>query len=142
MRTFIYIIASVIVALSLLIFNEASPQGFPNKSLLEPVVINIGQIEQLQNIPLDQIKTFSLEQNFPNPFNPQTIIRYSLKKEAQVSLEVYNLLGERVVVLVNGKTEAGWHEVIWGAAFYPAGVYFLAMKAGDFSKTRKMILIK
>jgi len=112
MRTFIYIIASVIVALSLLIFNEASPQGFPNKSLLEPVVINIGQIEQLQNIPLDQIKTFSLEQNFPNPFNPQTIIRYSLKKEAQVSLEVYNLLGERVVVLVNGKTEAGWHEVI------------------------------
>ena len=59
MRTFIYIIASVIVALSLLIFNEASPQGFPNKSLLEPVIVDLGAIAPLDSVPINQIRVFA-----------------------------------------------------------------------------------
>lgn len=85
---------------------------------------------------------FALGQNYPNPFNPSTMIQYSLKEQTKISLEIYNLLGQRIAVLIDEETVAGWHEIVWNATPYPAGVYFLTMKAGDFSKTRKMVLIK
>lgn len=90
---------------------------------------------------------FALSQNYPNPFNPSTMISYSLPKSTQVSVVVYDLLGNKVKTLVNEATEAGTYEVVWNATNdlgvqVPSGNYILKMVAGDFTQTRKMTLLK
>jgi hypothetical protein len=89
---------------------------------------------------------FSLGQNYPNPFNPSTTLRYALPVDAVVTLEVYNILGERVAQLVNGPVAAGYHEVVFSAANLPSGVYFYRISAvangSEFSQIEKMMLLK
>ncbi len=90
---------------------------------------------------------FSLEQNYPNPFNPTTKIPYSLPRGSDVTLEVYNLLGQRVRTLIDGYRQAGAHIVEFdgnndNGATVSSGVYFYRIKAGTFSVTRKMTLLK
>jgi hypothetical protein len=85
---------------------------------------------------------FALYQNFPNPFNPVTIINYSLPLKSQVDLVVYNTLGEKIIQLVNGEKEAGSYSVELHAADLPSGVYFYRLQAGSFIETKKMILLK
>lgn len=85
---------------------------------------------------------FELSQNFPNPFNPSTTIRFSLPKEAKVSLKVYDNLGQEVANLVNDVMPAGNHKVNFNALNLSSGVYYYRIEAGDFSQTRKMILLK
>jgi PKD repeat protein len=85
---------------------------------------------------------FSLSQNYPNPFNPVTEIRYGLPEDIHVCLEVFNLLGQRVITLVDEKQEAGFHRVKWDAGDMASGVYFYRIKAGDFTATRRMVLMK
>jgi len=82
-----------------------------------------------------------LEQNYPNPFNPSTTIRYGLPKSANVSLKIFNALGQEVVVLVNERKDAGSYSVHWNANV-PSGIYFYRLQAGDFMETKKMILIR
>jgi len=95
--------------------------------------------EKLSNeIPIE----FQLYQNYPNPFNPSTTIRYGLPKESKVSLEVYNILGERVTQLVNQQLKAGYHEVEFNNSSHSSGIYFYRIQAGDFVETKKMILLK
>ena len=91
--------------------------------------------------------TFALEQNYPNPFNPATTIRYALPEAATVRLTVFNVLGERVATLVNGKQDAGFYEASFEATRFATGVYFYRIDAlgasGErFQETRKMLLIK
>jgi hypothetical protein len=86
---------------------------------------------------------FSLEQNFPNPFNPSTKIQYNLPENSFVSLKVYNSIGREIVSLVNGEVPAGTHEVLFDASGLNSGVYFYTLKTGNnFVQTRRMILIK
>jgi hypothetical protein len=95
---------------------------------------------------------FALEQNFPNPFNPVTSIRFSIPKEVQVNLSVYNILGEQVKELKNEIMKPGYYEVKFSAeggsasggnaAALASGVYFYRIKAGDFVQTKKMLLLK
>ena len=87
-------------------------------------------------------KTFSLEQNFPNPFNPETEITFSLAKSDNVTLKIYNILGSEVATLVNGFIEAGKHSVRLNASEFTSGVYLYTIKSGNFTATRKMILMK
>jgi hypothetical protein len=87
-------------------------------------------------------KQFELYQNFPNPFNPATKIRYSIAKEGLVTLKIYNVIGEEVVTLVKEERSAGVYEINFNAASLPSGVYFYQVKAGDFIQTKKMILLK
>ena len=85
---------------------------------------------------------FALEQNYPNPFNPSTEIQYSLAGSAQVSLKVFNVLGEEVAMLVNGTQSAGTHTVTFDASRLPSGVYMYQLHAGANTATRKMVLMK
>lgn len=88
------------------------------------------------------LKNFSLFQNYPNPFNPITVIRYSLPKHSHVTLEIYNILGQKVATLVDGKQKAGYKTVRWNAGSFSSGIYFYRLQAGDFVETRKMMLLK
>ena len=85
---------------------------------------------------------YSLYQNFPNPFNPSTTIKYSIPNEGRVSLTVFNLLGEEVTTLVNEEQSAGNYKVEFNISSLPSGVYFYQLKAGTFVSTRKMLLIR
>jgi hypothetical protein len=84
----------------------------------------------------------ALAQNFPNPFNPSTQIKYSVANEAKVSLKVYNALGVEVATLVDGMQASGEHEVNFQAETLPSGTYFYTLKAGTFSETKRMVLSK
>ncbi len=85
---------------------------------------------------------FQLLQNFPNPFNPTTVIKYTVAKESRVTLNVYNLLGEKIATLVNANQKAGNYKVNFNASNLTSGVYFYTLKAGNFKETKKMLLIK
>lgn len=85
---------------------------------------------------------FSLSQNYPNPFNPTTAIDYSLAKDSQVKLTVYNNLGQVVAVLVNGIQPSGSYSVAWNATNQPSGLYLCRFEADGFTATRKMFLQK
>jgi len=86
--------------------------------------------------------TFSLDQNYPNPFNPTTTINYTLGKAEMVKISVYNMLGQKVTSLVSKQQRAGSHQIQWNAGDVATGVYFYKIQAGDFSQTRKMLLMK
>ena len=83
-----------------------------------------------------------LHANYPNPFNPATLISYSLVEDAHVSLDVYNMLGNRVQSLVNGPQSAGTHQVTFRADHLASGVYLYRLTAGETVRTRRMILVK
>jgi hypothetical protein len=91
---------------------------------------------------------YSLGQNFPNPFNPSTIIHYGLRANSNVRLEIFNVLGQKVGVLVDGEQGEGYHAVTWHASV-PSGVYFYRIEAVStsnpverFTQIRKMVFMK
>ena len=83
-----------------------------------------------------------LEQNYPNPFNPATTISYSIPKESQVSLKIYDVMGREVDELVSGRQTAGSYTVDFDAASLASGTYFYKLTAGDFISVKKMVLLK
>jgi flagellar hook assembly protein FlgD len=96
---------------------------------------------------LSPLLSNSLHSNYPNPFNPETTIRYSVKGDAPVAIEIYNIKGQLVKTLVNGVQAAGDHSVVWNGTdmnnkSVGNGVYYFKMNSGKYSRTRKMILMK
>jgi len=87
--------------------------------------------------------TFELKQNYPNPFNPTTVIPFTLDKNVNVTLKVYNMLGQEVATLVNNKmTAAGYHNVNFDASNLATGMYVYRLQAGEVNQTRRMMLVK
>jgi len=89
----------------------------------------------------------ALKGNFPNPFNPTTSINFSIKEPAQVKIDVYNMLGQKVKTLVNGYVGTGNHSVVWNGVDdrnrnVASGIYFYRMQAGKYTSTKKMIMMK
>ncbi|MFC1683825.1 T9SS type A sorting domain-containing protein, partial [Candidatus Zixiibacteriota bacterium] len=91
-----------------------------------------------QSLPRD----FSLKQNYPNPFNPVTTIQYVLPISGRVELAIYNVLGQRIDKLVDELQKADAYQVSWDGNKFASGVYFCRLKAGDFRKTIKMVLLR
>lgn len=94
-----------------------------------------------ENINSD-LFSLKLNQNYPNPFNPTTNIEFSLPEASQVSLTIFNTLGQTIATLVDSRLSTGLHSVTWNASNAPSGVYFYQLKAGSFTKTNKMLLLK
>jgi hypothetical protein len=104
----------------------------------DPSKIDVGAVGTAQDAPA----VFSLGQNFPNPFNPETTIRYGLPSRSHVVLAVYNMLGERVALLAEGEQESGFHQVRFDGSALSSGVYFYRLQSAGFTQTRKLSLLK
>jgi hypothetical protein len=95
--------------------------------------------EQNHNIP----KIFTLHQNFPNPFNPSTKIKFDIRQTVNISLKVYDVSGKLISTLIeNEKMNAGTREITFDAKEIPSGIYFYTLEAGNFKETKKMIVVK
>jgi len=109
-----------------------------------PTVVDVEEMSSL--LP----ESYSLSQNYPNPFNPSSTIKYALPYASHVNLSVFNTLGQRVALLVDGKQEAGYHEVTFEGSGLTSGVYFYRLQAhsinsqqaNDYIETKKLILMK
>jgi hypothetical protein len=88
------------------------------------------------------ITGYKLFQNFPNPFNNSTLIKYQLPTAGNVVLNIYNLLGQKAATLVSEKQESGYHTVVWNTDRFTSGVYFCKITAGEFIQMKKMILLR
>ena len=95
-------------------------------------------IEALEELP----KTFRLEQNYPNPFNPSTTLQFAIPKREKVVLHLFDVLGRHLATLLNEEKEAGIYKLNFDGRNLPSGVYFYRIQAGQFSQTRKMLLVK
>ncbi len=89
-----------------------------------------------------QIKTFKLYANYPNPFNPSTIITFDLSKNQNVKLKVFDILGNEAGTLLNGYLSAGRHTITFNADNFPSGIYLYQMEAGNFVQSKKMVLLR
>jgi photosystem II stability/assembly factor-like uncharacterized protein len=114
-------------------------------AITQPICLITKVTERAATLPT----SFGLEQNYPNPFNPETSIAYQLPKDAHVSLQIYNLSGQVVATLVNGKMSAGHHNALWNGrdeagGQLPSGVYFyrLLVNKGEWAQVKKMTLLK
>ena len=85
---------------------------------------------------------FVVNEAYPNPFNPTTTISFSLAEAGNVTVEVYNVAGQKVDTISDAFMEVGSHSVVWDASDFSAGVYFYTVKSGNLSKTMKMTLLK
>ena len=116
---------------------EDSNGGVLNLSIVLDIRLGVSN-EELSG----QAKEFRLEQNYPNPFNPSTNISYVIPEATQVTVEVFNLLGERVAELVNKLQASGEHSVRFDATGLTSGIYIYRINAGSFISTKKMLLVK
>ena len=103
---------------------------------------SISNITGIGNDNSGELTDFVLLQNYPNPFNPSTVIAYELPKSAEVSLKVFNTLGQQLLKLVDSFQLAGHHEVTLDTKFLPSGIYFYRLTAGSFLQTKKMAVLK
>ncbi|MFZ1518317.1 MAG: T9SS type A sorting domain-containing protein [Ignavibacteriaceae bacterium] len=115
----------------------------PNPDVLQQLkllvnYINATDIED-ENI---EVSDYSLYQNYPNPFNPSTKIRYSVSSSQFIQLKIYDVLGKEVALLVNREQSAGTYEVNFDGKHLTSGIYFYSLKAGSFTDTKSMLLIK
>ncbi|MFC2094110.1 T9SS type A sorting domain-containing protein [Bacteroidota bacterium] len=112
-----------------------------NPAVVYIAAVNVGSTVGVEG-DVSSVADYSLAQNYPNPFNPNTSISYSLAERSAVSLKVYDILGNEVVTLVNTTQGIGAYEVNFNAANLASGLYIYTLKAGSFTSTKKMMLLK
>ena len=122
-----------------------SPPDGPNSyTTNSPVQIDVdnGTVVSVNQITNTVPSEYSLEQNYPNPFNPSTIINFSISESEFVTMKIYNALGEEVFTVVNEFLNAGTYNVNFNAENLAAGMYVYKMTAGNFTSSKKMLLLK
>lgn len=98
----------------------------------------IGIVPISGNVP----EKYMLYQNFPNPFNPVTNIKFDLPKRTMIELKIFDLTGGVVETIANGEIEAGSYSVDWNASSNASGIYFYSLKTAEYSSTKKMVVVK
>ncbi|MBZ0201475.1 MAG: T9SS type A sorting domain-containing protein [Ignavibacteria bacterium] len=102
----------------------------------------IGELTNIHSISNNVLHSFMLYQNYPNPFNPTTEIKFDVPNSSIVNLIIFDALGKEVAALVDEELNAGEYSIDWNASTYPSGIYFYRLVAGEFTETKKMVLIK
>ena len=113
-----------------------------NRTNIIPVTMNVVEPTKVSENTEKLPQYISLNQCYPNPFNAKTTIKFNLEIASEVKVEIYNILGRRVETLFDGNKPAGNHQIIWNAENQPSGIYFSRIKAGDFTETKKMVLLR
>ncbi len=131
-----FIAKDVRVGLNVDVYEKSAFEG----SNAPKAAANNAARKSAQIVPLPE--TYMLLQNFPNPFNPSTTIKYALPENEKVIIDIYDLLGRKVAELINGEVDAGYHEVTFNASNLASGVYFYRLSAGSFTQVNKMLLMK
>ncbi len=114
-----------------------------NSSYSNEASVTITDVENVEAVPT----SFALYQNYPNPFNPTTSIKFAVPTQTNVTVSVYDLNGQLVATLMNEEKGAGYYTVSWNSknkygSSVSSGIYFYSIKAGNFSQTMKMLLLK
>ncbi|HCY74826.1 MAG TPA: peptidase M1 [Ignavibacteriales bacterium] len=133
------------------VFNDAQVQNFnisvngmPTSISFDPgnwILKNVNSVVTGLENEINP-NSFSLGQNYPNPFNPSTTIKFNLGKAGFTTLKLYNVIGKEVANIVNNQLESGSHEVTFNAKDLPTGTYFYKLTSGNYTETRKMMLLK
>ena len=112
-----------------------NPSGFPKLRLT--FSYGVTGVQEDATLPGE----FRLEQNYPNPFNPTTMIKFALPEAGEVSLELYNMLGQKVAALAEGYRKAGYHQIDLNASDFASGVYFYRLQAGALSAVKRLVVL-
>ncbi len=123
-------------------FYALAKDNVGNAETIRPKVISATVTNSVESLGEGIPTVYSLEQNYPNPFNPSTIIRFAIPRKSKVLLEVFDLLGQRVSQLVNEELMPSNYEVRFNGKGLASGLYFYKLSAGDFTQSKKMLLIK
>jgi len=121
---------------------SGNESGFSNEVHVTPV--GIENKDEFLVLP----KKYKLEQNYPNPFNPSTTVKYGIPEQSNIKIEIFNMLGQSVGVLVNAEKSAGFYETTWNATNLPSGVYLISIRAEglssqkNFTQVKKALLLK
>ena len=122
-----------------IIYDNLNPQSIQGAIVMHNrIILTKDGEEDLLTAPVE----FALEQNYPNPFNPNTTIKYSIPEAGNVELKVYDILGNKVVTLVNEEKSPGKYIAEFNASTLASGVYVYTLRAKDFIQTKKLILMK
>jgi hypothetical protein len=123
--------------------TSPSSSGFvPTASQWGTFACRYGAVTGVEPITNFTPEKFELVQNYPNPFNPTTNIKYYIAKSSFVTLKIYDILGKEIMTLVNSNLKAGEYELKFNASSVPSGVYFYKIVAGNFTDTKKMLIVK
>ena len=117
----------------------------PSSSGPRMLHVNVSNLLGIDNVTLP--KEFALHNNYPNPFNPVTNITYDIPEATDVTLEIYNVMGQRVRTLAQGNHEPGRYQIVWSATndigqALSSGMYIYRIQAGDFVSVKKLVLMK
>ena len=126
-------------------FNRIAVYAMRSGSMIDWIKLYQGNVTGISE--LETIRNYHLSQNYPNPFNPSTTIEYQLPNNSQVTLSVYNSLGQLVNTLVNEEKDAGYYQAVWNGNDnhgnqVASGIYFYRLQTGNFINTKKMILLR
>jgi hypothetical protein len=125
-----------------------TPSGFLFAGYVSGALLRSDFSTAVSDKPVLRPVSYSLSQNYPNPFNPSTTIEYELPRRSEVTIKIYNSLGQHVKTLISGETvEAAPHSIMWdgrddSGGRVSSGVYFYTLRSGDYVSTKKSILLK
>jgi hypothetical protein len=109
---------------------------------IQSIALNPDGITEVQKIENNIPNEFALSQNYPNPFNPSTKIQFSIPKHNVVTLKIFDIAGREIATLLNKEMNAGNYSIEWNASHLPSGVYIYRITAGEFSDSKRMMLVK
>jgi hypothetical protein len=128
--------------------TESNTVTFDNNIVSNFVVLEFSKVTSEKNSDELTPKGFTLSQNYPNPFNPSTMISYEIPEQSNIKLEIFNMLGQSVGVLVNSQKSSGFYETTWNAENLPSGIYLISIRAegldskNSFTQVKKALLLK